>query len=90
MYNKYLDAFIAAADFGSITKAAESLYLSPTAVMKQINQLEAHLNLTLFQRTNKGLILTEAGKSLYEDTKYVIQYSKDAIVRAQKATSNKQ
>ena len=32
------------AECGSFTKAAESLYLSPTAVMKQINALEKHLN----------------------------------------------
>ena len=34
MYNPILDTFLAAADCGSFTKAAERLYISPTAVMK--------------------------------------------------------
>lgn len=42
MYNPLLTAFVCAADCGSFTKAAEKLYLSPTAVMKQINTLESH------------------------------------------------
>lgn len=40
MYNNLLTTLIAVADCGSFTKAAERLYISPTAVMKQINALE--------------------------------------------------
>lgn len=90
MYNKYLEAFIKSADYGSISKAAELLYISPTAVMKQINQLESHLDIKLFFRTNKGLVLTEAGKSLYGDAKYIMQYSKDSIERAHRVLENNQ
>ena len=54
MYNPLLTAFVCAADCGSFTKAAEKLYLSPTAVMKQINTLESHLQLQLISRTNQG------------------------------------
>ena len=43
MYNPLLDTLIAVADCGSLTKAAERLYISSTAVMKQINALENHL-----------------------------------------------
>lgn len=39
MYNPLLDTFIAVSDCGSFTKAAETLYISPTAVMKQMNAL---------------------------------------------------
>ena len=51
MYNPALDIFIAVADLGSFTKAAGQFYLSPTAVMKQINALEQHLEVKLFDRT---------------------------------------
>ncbi len=54
MYNPLLTAFVCAADCGSFTKAAEKLYLSPTAVMKQINTLESHLQLQLISRTNQA------------------------------------
>lgn len=64
------------------------MFVSPTAVMQQINQLENHLNLQLFVRSNRGLELSEAGKSAYADAKYIIQYSKESLLRAQH-TANK-
>lgn len=39
----------------------------------------------LFVRTHRGLVLTEAGKSLYQDAKYIIQYCKDSVTRARNA-----
>ena len=63
MYNKHLDAFLMAADCGSFTKAAEKLFISPNALIKQINLLEAKLELTLFSRTNHGIALTEIGRA---------------------------
>lgn len=64
MYNPQIETFIKVADAGSFNKAAEELYITPTAVIKQINLLESSLDLVLFERTHRGLILTNAGKSL--------------------------
>ncbi|HIX60032.1 MAG TPA: LysR family transcriptional regulator [Candidatus Blautia gallistercoris] len=89
MYNLQLETFIVVADLGSFNKAAEALYITPPAVTKQINLLENDLGLTLFVRTHRGLILTEAGKSLYKDAKYVIQYCKESVQRARKAMEEK-
>ena len=72
MYNPQLDTFLCVADAGSFNKAAEKLYISPPAMIKQINLLEERLGLQLFVRTHRGLHLTRAGWSLYHDTKYVI------------------
>ena len=85
MYNPQLETFIKVADAGSFNKAAEESYITPTAVIKQINLLEASLDVKLFERTHRGLILTKAGKSLYQDTKYIIQYCKDSVTRAKNA-----
>lgn len=85
MYNSQLETFIQVADAGSFSKAAELLYISPNAVIKQINLLEAHLGLRLFVRTYRGIALTPAGESLYRDAKHVIQYSKESIARARNA-----
>ena len=82
MYNHQLDTFIMVADVGSFNKAAERLYISANAVMKQINLLERNIGFPLFERTHTGLKLTRAGKSFYKDAKYIIQYSKEALVRA--------
>ena len=85
MYNTQLDTFIRVADAGSFNKAAEELYITPTAIIKQINLLEASLDVKLFERTHRGLHLTKAGKSLYQDSKYIIQYCKDSVTRAKNA-----
>jgi len=82
MYNHQLDTFIVVADVGSFNKAAEKLYISANAVMKQINLLERNIGFPLFERTHTGLKLTASGKSFYKDAKYIIQYSKEAITRA--------
>ncbi len=85
MYNSQLETFIHVADAGSFNKAAEESYITPTAVIKQINLLESALGVKLFQRTHRGLTMTKAGKSLYQDAKYIIQYCKDSVVRAKNA-----
>ena len=85
MYNPQLETFIRVADAGSFSKAAEESYITPTAVIKQINLLEASLDVKLFERTHRGLTLTKAGKSLYQDTKYIIQYCRDSVIRAKNA-----
>lgn len=89
MYNLQLETFIVVADLGSFNKAAEALYITPPAVTKQINLLEKDLEVQLFVRTHRGLILTEAGKSLYKDAKYIIQYCKDSVERAKRAMEEK-
>lgn len=85
MYNPQLETFIHVADAGSFNKAAEQSYITPTTVIKQINLLEADLDVKLFKRTHRGLVLTKAGISLYNDAKYVIQYCKDSVTRAKNA-----
>lgn len=86
MYNPLLDTFLAAADCGSFTKAAEKLFISPTAVMKQMNTLENHLNLKLTERTASGIRLTPAGRVIYRDAKFIIDYSRKSVAAAKAAT----
>lgn len=87
MYNALLKVFIEVADYGSFTKAAENLYISSTAIMKQMNILEEHIGLQLLIRSPRGVDLTEAGKSIYKDAKFMIQYSEEAINRAYQVQS---
>lgn len=85
MYNPVLDTFITVAECGSFTKASELLYISPTAVMKQMNTLEAHLDLKLTERTPTGVKLTAAGEIIYRDAKFMIDYSKKSLAEAKAA-----
>lgn len=86
MYNPMLDTFIAVADCGSFTKAAERLFISPTAVMKQINHLEEHLALKLIERAPSGVRLTPAGEVIYKNAKFMIDYSEKSVAEANAAT----
>lgn len=86
MYYPALDTFLVVADLGSFTKAAEQLYISPTAVMKQMNALEKHLDLTLLERTSAGVQLTPAGEIIYRDAKYLMDYSEKSIAAAKNAS----
>ena len=85
MYNPILDTFITVADCGSFTSAAERLYISPTAVMKQMNTLETHLGLVLTMRTPSGIKLTAAGQVIYRNAKLMIEYSRKSIAEANAA-----
>src|SRR3954467_305630 len=60
-----LVGFEAAARHLSFTKAGEELYLTQSAVSRQIKELEEQLGVELFQRRHRALALTGAGKSFY-------------------------
>lgn len=82
MYNHQLDAFVKTAELGSFAKAADAMYISPPALLQQINLLEARCGFKLFLRSNHGVKLTAAGKSLYEDAKTIIRLSGGALEKA--------
>ena len=86
LYNPQLETFLRVADAGSFNKAAEEMFITPPAVIKQITSLESGLDLQLFIRSPRGLKLTEAGRSIYRDAQYIVQYCKDSVVRAQNAS----
>lgn len=82
MINQQLITFISVVNNGSFSKTAETMFISPTAVMKQIDALENRLGVTLFKRTNHGLVLTEAGESIFNDAKYLVDYASRAEDKA--------
>ena len=63
--------FHAVAEAGGFTHAAESLNLSQSAVSRQISGLEDSLNIPLFHRHARGLILTEQGELLFRTAREV-------------------
>ena len=56
MYNPQLETFICVVESGSFNKAAEKLYISAPAVIKQINSLEKSLNLQLFDQICNSIL----------------------------------
>ncbi|WP_256103359.1 LysR family transcriptional regulator [Streptomyces sp. ODS05-4] len=61
---RLLRYFTAVADAGTLTRAAEELFVSQPALTKQIRQLETQLGVRLFTRSRAGMALTEAGRAL--------------------------
>ena len=76
-----LRIFHAAADAGSFTHAGEALGLSQSAVSRQVSALEADLEVPLFHRHARGLILTEQGEMLMRTVKDVVQKLESAKSR---------
>ena len=64
-----LRIFHRVAEAGSLTHAGEELHLSQSAVSRQIRGLEESLDITLFHRHARGLILTEQGELLFSATR---------------------
>lgn len=90
MYNHHLDTFIQVADNGSFLKAADKLYISANAVTKQINLLESHLDIRLFNRSTQGLRLTEAGKLIYAEAKKMIRHSNTVLHKAREVENRQE
>jgi DNA-binding transcriptional LysR family regulator len=75
-----LRAFHAVAEAGSFTHAGDTLNLSQSAVSRQISALEEALQVPLFHRHARGLILTEQGESLNRTVREV--FAKLAMTEA--------
>ncbi|WP_347490968.1 selenium metabolism-associated LysR family transcriptional regulator [Desulfoscipio sp. XC116] len=69
---KQLEAFVRVAELQSFTRAAGQLYMSQPAVSFQIKALEEDLSVTLFQRSERKVTLTEAGRLLYPEAKQML------------------
>ena len=77
-----LKTFVAVAEEGNLTKAAERIYASQPAVSGHIKALEEELGLPLFVRTPRGMQLTEAGKGLKVKADAILQAAADMVNQA--------
>lgn len=71
---RQLEYFREIATTGSINEAPGRLNMSQPPLSYQMKQLEAELNVTLFERTRTGVTLTEAGKLLYERAENLLNF----------------
>jgi len=72
MQIQWLIYFLTVADEGSFNKAAEKMFTTQPNLSKAINNLELELNVSVFDRTNKGVRLTEEGRKLYQYARTII------------------
>ena len=64
---------------GSFTAAAKKLGVTPSALSKLITRLESSLSIKLFERTTRRLLITEAGKNIYQQSTIIIEAAKQSI-----------
>ena len=77
--------FIKVADLGSFSKAALVFNLAPSSVTRSINKLEAELNVRLFKRSTRALVLTEEGSQFYERA-YTLLDDADKLISSMQGT----
>jgi DNA-binding transcriptional LysR family regulator len=84
-----LVGFESAARHLSFTKAGEELFLTQSAVSRQIKELEDQLGVALFQRRHRGLALTEAGQQFYAASAQVLTTMRAATERLRAQTGKR-
>lgn len=82
---RHLRYFIAVAEEGNVTRAAERLGIGQPPLSQQIMALERALDVQLFHRTGHGVVPTEAGKTLLVDAKRLLSDAQEAVLNAQRA-----
>lgn len=85
-----LQTFEVTARHLSFTQAGRELFLSQSAVSRQIQQLEAGLGVALYERRHRALVLTEAGRILQRAVNDSLERLQDAVAQLQVATPVRQ
>lgn len=85
MNDKQIAAFISVAECGSFSAAARKQYISPQAIIQQIDLLEREVGVQLLGRTHRGVTLTDAGKQFYTGA-LQISSQIDALLRQVRQT----
>jgi DNA-binding transcriptional LysR family regulator len=68
-----LRSFVTVAQFGHLTRAAETLHLSQPALSGHIKALEEQFGVTLFERSSTGMTLTPSGRRLFAEATQIIE-----------------
>lgn len=83
-----VETFLRVIETGSLSKAAQSLYISSVSVKKQMDGLERSLGMKLLKRTNRGITLTPAGTALAEDLARIAREADEAVARARRTAED--
>jgi DNA-binding transcriptional LysR family regulator len=82
---RHLRYFVAVADAGTFTRAAEQMYIAQPTLSQQIRRLEEMVGTPLLRRLREGLRLTEAGRVLLEESRTVLSLIDHGVCRTRQA-----
>jgi DNA-binding transcriptional LysR family regulator len=82
---RHLRYFVAAADAGTLTRAAEQIFIAQPTLSQQIRRLEEMVGTPLLQRRREGVRLTSAGSVLLEEARTILSLVDHSVSRARQA-----
>lgn len=85
---RHLRYFLTLAEELSFTKASEKLFISQPPLSRQIKELETEVDARLFNRNNKRVELTEAGKYFEKEVRQLLQNLDRITLKTQKISNN--
>ena len=80
--------FCKTVELGSFSKTAELLKMAPSSIARNIDNLERQLQVTLFKRSTRSLILTEQGQSYFTGAQNLLLQSEQLIAEVRKQQHN--
>lgn len=86
---RLLRNFVTIAELSSLSRAAEKLFMAQPPLSAQLKQFEEKLGITLFIRQPRGMKLTPAGESLYQDAREILARVDQAVERAKETQSGR-
>jgi DNA-binding transcriptional LysR family regulator len=87
---RQLRYFVAVAEEGSLTRAAARLHIAQQSLSQQIRTLEAQLGVTLFERSSRGVTLTDVGAVLLREARPVLARADRAVEAVRRAARGEQ
>lgn len=87
---RHLRYFVAVAEAGHVTRAAERLGIQQPPLSQQIKALEGELDVQLFRRKPRGVELTEAGRALLADAQSVLSQVDHAVATTRRTARGEQ
>jgi DNA-binding transcriptional LysR family regulator len=87
---RHLRYFIAVAEEGHVTRAAERLGMQQPPLSQQIRALERELDVVLFRRRPRGVELTDAGRALLEDARAILAHIDHAFASTRRTARGEQ